>query len=304
MSDFEILAEGLAFPEGPIAMPDGSVILVEIKRQTLSRVWNGKIEVIADLGGGPNGAAFGPDGAIYVCNNGGFTWHDVNGLTVPGHAAADYDTGRIERVDPSSGAFDRVYDKIDGKRLSGPNDIVFDKKGGFWFTDLGKNYPRSSDRGGLYYAKTDGSLLKEASYGHVGLNGVGLAPDETVVYAAETETAKLWAFDITGEGAVAPSPLGGPAGRCVAAQPYHCYFDSLAVQADGDVCVATILNGGITTITPAGASTHTPFPDLITTNICFGGADMRDAYITLSTTGKLIKTRWPKAGLKLNFNPY
>jgi gluconolactonase len=136
------------------------------------------------------------------------------------------------------------------------------------------------------------------------LNGVGLSPDEKVVYAAETETGKLWAFDITGEGEVARSPLGGPAGRCVAVQPMHVFFDSLAVQANGDVCVATILNGGITTISPQGASKHTAFPDPLVTNIAFGGADMRDAYLTLSGTSQLIKVRWPEPGLKLNFAPY
>jgi gluconolactonase len=301
--DIEIIAEGLGFPEGPIAMPDGSVILVEIKRQTLSRVWNGKTEVIANLGGGPNGAAFGPDGAIYVCNNGGFTWHDAGGLTIPGHAAKDYETGRIERVDLATGKFERVYEKVGEHKLSGPNDIVFDKAGGFWFTDLGKGWARSRDRGGLYYAKPGGALIKEAAYGYVGLNGVGLSPNERVVYCAETETGKLWAFDVAGEGEVAPGALGGQ-GRVVAVQPAHVFFDSLAVQANGDVCVATILNGGITTITPAGVSTHMPLPDPLVTNICFGGADMRDAYVTLSGTGKLAKVRWPEPGLKLNFAPY
>ena len=303
MSDFEIIATGLQFPEGPIVMPDGSVILVEIQRKTLTRVWKGRQEVIANIGGGPNGAAFGPDGAIYITNNGGFEYHDMDGLTVPGIAAHDYVTGRIERVDLNTGKVERLYDKIGEHKLSGPNDLVFDKAGAIWFTDLGKIYARTLDRGGLYYAKTDGSLLKEVAYGGTGLNGVGLSPDEKTVYAAETDTGKLWAFDITGAGEVAPPPLGA-IGRCVAVQPYHCFFDSLAVQANGDVCVATILNGGITTITPAGVSTHVAFPDPIVTNIAFGGADMRDAYITLSATGQLIKARWPEPGLKLNFAPY
>ncbi len=303
MSDFEIIATGLQFPEGPVVMPDGSVILVEIKRKTLTRVWKGRQEVIANVGGGPNGAAIGPDGAVYITNNGGFEYHDMGGLTIPGHAAHDYVTGRIERIDLNTGKVERLYDKVGDDKLSGPNDLVFDNAGNIWFSDLGKGYPRSIDRGGIYFCKTNGSLIKEAAYGGTGINGIGLSPDEKTVYGAETETGKLWAFDILGEGEVAPPPLGG-IGRCVAVQPYHCFFDSLAVQANGDVCVATILNGGITTITPAGASTHAAFPDPLVTNIAFGGADMRDAYITLSGTGQLIKTRWPEPGLKLNFAPY
>jgi gluconolactonase len=303
MSDFEIIATGLQFPEGPIVMPDGSVILVEIKRKTLTRVWRDRTEVVAQIGGGPNGAAFGPDGAIYITNNGGFRYHETGGFTIPTTAAEDYTTGRVERVDLSTGKVERVYDKVDGEKLSGPNDLVFDKAGNIWFTDLGKNYARSTDRGGLYYAKPNGSLIKEAAYGYVGLNGVGLSPDEKTVYAAETETARLFAFDITGEGEVARSPLGPP-GRVVATQTTFCYFDSLAVQANGDVCIATILNGGITTITPAGVSSHVALPDPLVTNIAFGGADMCDAYITLSGTGQLVKVRWPEPGLKLNFAPY
>ena len=84
MAEIREITSGLQFPEGPIAMPDGSVILVEIKRGTVSRVAaNGKVQVVAKTGGGPNGAAIGPDGKLYVCNNGGFEWHEIGGMTCP-----------------------------------------------------------------------------------------------------------------------------------------------------------------------------------------------------------------------------
>ena len=70
MPEFSEVAK-LEFPEGPIWMPDGSVLVVEIKRGTLSRVSpDGTVSVVADLGGGPNGAAIGPDGAAYVGTGG------------------------------------------------------------------------------------------------------------------------------------------------------------------------------------------------------------------------------------------
>jgi gluconolactonase len=78
-------------------------------------------------------------------------------------------------------------------------------------------------------------------------------------------------------------------------------LDSLAVEANGHVCTATLLNGGITVFAPDGSFEHVAFPDMLTTNICFGGTDLRDAYITLSATGRLVKARWPRPGLKLNF---
>ena len=58
----DLIADGLLFPEGPIALPDRSVVLVELLRGTLTRAWGGgRTEVVCDLGGGPNGAALGPD---------------------------------------------------------------------------------------------------------------------------------------------------------------------------------------------------------------------------------------------------
>src|SRR5262245_24583044 len=133
MADITDIARGLRFPEGPIAMPDGSVVLVEIERQTLSRVRpNGEVSVIADRGGGPNGAAIGPDGRCYVCNNGGVEWHRRGETLVLGLQAADYHGGSMQAVDLETGAVETLYTHSDQGQLCGPNDLVFDAYGGFW----------------------------------------------------------------------------------------------------------------------------------------------------------------------------
>ena len=78
------------------------------------------------------------------------------------------------------------------------------------------------------------------------------------------------------------------------------YLDSLAVDGEGWVCAATLFNGGITAISPDGAQVeHHATGDLMTTNICFGGDDLRTAYVTLSSTGRLVSFPWPRPGLRL-----
>lgn len=301
--DIELVAEGLLFPEGPMAMADGSVILTEIQGQRLSRITpDGKRETVAETGGGPNGAAIGPDGAIYVANNGGsFQFVDMGGLNVPGPTPPSHTGGSIQRVDLKTGAITTLYTECDGKALVGPNDLVFDKQGGFWFTDHGCSTPDGRKFGALYYALIDGSKITRARDHFVSPNGVGLSPDEKTVYMADTNLGRLWSFDIAEPGVLAPAPGFAP-GNVVCNLPGYQLLDSLAVEAGGKVCVATIINGGITAFDPSGSTEHFAFPDLIVTNICFGGADMRDAWITASGTGKLYKARWPRPGLKLNFN--
>jgi len=306
VAEIEVIAEGLQFPEGPIAMPDGSVILVEIARGTVSRVLpDGTIEVVADTGGGPNGIAFGPDGRIYVCNNGGFaTTRDAKGRVRIAEAEDDdVKLGCIQVVDVDSGAVDTLYTEVDGQHLRAPNDIVFDRSGGFWFTDHGKTWSRQRDHGGIYYAKADGSAVTEVIHPVEGPNGIGLSPDESRLYVAETHTGRVRCWDVTAPGQL-DLPFGkGTRGRLLAAVPGEQLLDSLAVDSEDHVCVATIRNGGVTDIAPDGTMTHVASGDALTTNVCFGGDDMRSAYITGSLTGTLLKTTWPRPGLRLNFQP-
>ena len=303
MSDLTILAEGLKFPEGPIVMADGSVLLVEIARGTLSRVKAGKTEVVAELGGGPNGAALGPDGAVYVCNNGGFQWIERNGRIFPGEEPENYAGGRIEKVDLRSGRTEILCTHCQGQPLRGPNDLVFDKQGGFWFTDHGKTRSRERDRTGVFYAKADGSHIREVLFPLEGPNGIGLSPTEDELYVAETMTGRVWAYAIASPGVLKHERRDRPdGGRLLRGRSGYFLFDSLAVDSRGNVCVATIVDGGITILSPSGGEPgFVPMPDPLTTNICFGGKNLETAFITLSSIGQLVSMPWPTPGLKLNY---
>lgn len=301
--DIEVVAEGLEYPEGPIAMADGSVIVTEIKKQCLTRVTaDGAKDRVAMTGGGPNGAAIGPDGAIYVANNGGMSFAERNGLTFSRPVPPDSNRGGyIQRVDINSGQVSTLYEACDGKRLGAPNDLVFDATGGFWFTDYGWATPEGKIFGALYYAKADGSRILKARGNFMSPNGVGLSPDHCVLYMADTLLGRLWAFDLAAPGELKPRQGAAPA-HVIGTLNGFQQVDSLAVESGGNICVATLINGGITVFDPAGGTTHHPFPDIGTTNICFGGADMRDAWITGTSSGRLFKTRWDRPGLRLAFN--
>ncbi len=298
------IADGLRFPEGPIALPDGSVVLVEMFGPRLTKVHaDGTTETIAEIPGGPNGAAVGPDGAYYVCNNGGsFTPVELGGMLFPGGFAREgYIGGRIQRVDPHDGTVTDLYTECDGHPLRGPNDLVMDGHGGFWFTDHGirDTVARTADLTGIYYAHADGSGIQEVVFPTDSPNGIGLSPDTDTLYWAETHNGRVHRRTISAPGEVlAPAPLDLTA--VLHGLPGYQLLNSLAVDGEGWVCVATLVNGGITAISPDGKEVEFyETGDPITTNICFGGDDLRTAYVTCSSSGRLVSFPWPRPGLRL-----
>jgi gluconolactonase len=310
------ITSGLEFPEGPAALDDGSVLVVEVARGTLTRVTpDGKHHIVARCGGGPNGAALGPDAKVYVCNSGGFAFHRIpmaalgvrrfaaGEIQIAGGPAQEYRSGSIQRVDLSTGRVEELYTECDGVRLCAPNDLVFDAHGGFWFTDHGHTRERVRDRTGVFYARADGSAIREAIFPVDGPNGIGLSPDGATLYVAETYTARLRSWPVPEPGTVPENSGILPfSGDVVYDPPGRLLWDSLAVEACGNVCLATLVEGGITVVSPHGDLVEwVPTPDPATTNLCFGGRDLRTAYITLSGLGRLAATEWPRPGLRLNY---
>jgi gluconolactonase len=309
--EFEVLATGLGFIEGPVIQRDGSVLAVDMDGGRVVRVDDAKdlsdrVTVVATPGAGPNGLALSDPATAVIANNGGFLWTEVRGVRIPidhithTNEPPGFTGGWIEQLDLASGKTVTLYDQYMGRPLRGPNDVVFDAAGGLWFTDHGKGRFESVDRGALYYAPPGDGPLRQVAFPLLGPNGVGLSPDGSTVYVAETHTGRVWAWDLVGPGEVKPAS-GSLAvrhgGRCLVATPYS--FDSLAVEADGRIAIGAI-GDGIVVVTPDGEELDVhPIPGDVTTNIAFGGPDMRTAVITLSRSGGVVRCTWPRPGLPL-----
>jgi gluconolactonase len=307
-----LILDGFQFPEGPVVLPNGDLLVCEIKGQCITKVFQGSDgtwakELWASVPGGPNGAALCADGSVIVCNNGGsFTWLNRGGLCVPGPLPETWTGGRIERVNPVSREVTVLYQTsvaADGSEvaLRGPNDLVLDGHGGFWFTDHGVRTERSADRTGIHYALLDGSSCREVIFPVNEPNGIGMTEDGTRLWWAETHTGRIFSRAVT-----APGQLGaaGPYNGLAAGLSGMQLLDSLAVDADGNACVATLIDAGITVCSESGETVKVPIPeafrDPMVTNICFGGLERRTAYITLSGTGQLISMPWPVSGATLH----
>lgn len=329
--EMRFVADGLNFPGAPVALAGGDVILTEVLGGTLIRIdRDGKRSVIAALGGAPTGAAMGPDGALYVCNNGApkvLREKLADGRTAyrppnPGETPTGVG-GQVQRV-TLDGQISTIHRECDGRALMAPAGLVFDRRGNFYFSDIGHHHGAVRDpgvsteskhlsvlrmagaitrnsAGSIYYASPDGRMIKEILHPLASPNGVALSPDETTLYVAESGTGRLWAFQIS-----EPGKLGKR--RCLGVAPgirplNFSWSEGLAVDDQGDVLSATVVNGGITTFSAHGQQIeHVSTGDPFTTSMCFGGADGRTLFVTLAGSGRLVAyDAWPTRGHKLNY---
>ena len=268
----EVVATGLAFPEGPV-WRDGALDVVEIEAGRISR-WSpgGGVTTVATTGGGPNGAALGPDGALYVTQNGG--------MRREGRVTAG-----ILRVRPE-GTVETVTSSVAGLTLDGPNDLAFGPDGRLWFTDpRGAADPRHNDQPGRIFAidaaTGEGELVIELP--PVFPNGIGLLVDGTLVW---TESFTLRVMRLVD---------GRP--EQLAQLPDHHYPDGFCVGADGRLYVATTYAHCVTVLDGDRIVGRLMCGDgSMATNCCFGGTDL---YVTESRHGTLWRFPLGVEGLPL-----
>ncbi len=286
--DITSVASGLAFPEGPAVDSQGRLHWTEIAGQRIGRLEpDGSVATFAHTGGGPNGCAFGPDGNLYVCNNGG-SWPLVP--STEGRGSGPGGPGSIQRIAPD-GTVETILEEIDGAPLVGPNDCCFDAEGGLYFTDPDwQGIPAS-----VCYLAADGTAARV----HTGIrfpNGLGVTDDNRFLIVAESMTGNLLGFKIERPGVLSPEPKSnGSIGR-------RSIPDGFCFDSAGRMIIAGHQTANLFVLDAADGRPRfvVDLPEAGPTNCCFGGDDFTTLFVTSSDQGNMLAIDWDVPGMKLH----
>lgn len=265
------LARGFQFPEGPVLSPDGKTLYcVNVQSNAISRLdlKTGKLVydwVTLPGSGRGNGATLGPDGALYV---------------------ADVGRKLIARVSLTDGAVTTFADKTaEGNAFRGPNDLVFDIKGGLYFTDPDGSWDKPI--AAVYYVAPKTHLVSLVADGMQFPNGLALSPQEKTLYVAESPLHRIIAVDLTPNGIVPP---GHKRVLCVTGKVGGA--DGMRLGRDGFLYAAIFGEGFIAKIAPSGEIVRR-YPIAAgknCTNLCFA-RDGKSLYVTETESNTLVQVR-------------
>lgn len=285
-----VFAEGLGYPEGPLALPDGRILVTDVRGGAVLAVdREGRVSLYADTGGGPDGLALGPDGVVYCANNGGLQWVDGRAIG----PSEDYTGGTLQAITPNGGVT-TVRGSSENGPFVHPNDIALDRSGGIWFTDSGRG-PSNNPDSFVYYVDADLTDVVVAAGGYRFTNGLAFVADESELIVAETKTGHIWVHPVAG-----PGKLGER--RLFCTLPEHHRPDGICIDVDGNVIVAGVLGAGVIVYDRFGTYLdRIAFEHRLVTNVAFGGADHSTLYVTESGFGRMCAVPWPRPGIVLPF---
>jgi gluconolactonase len=276
----EIVAEKLAFPEGPV-WHDGLLYFVEIASGAVARLRPGHgVERFALPGGGPNGATLGPDHTLYVTQNGGMTRDNRRTPSVQ-QLSLDADIHAAHH-----GLVSELTREVAGLSLGAPNDLAFGPDGRLYFTDP-RGYPdpaRNKQPGRIFawdLARSCGELVIEL--GAVFPNGVAF-DREGALYWSETFSRRVMA-------------LRDDKLELIVELPERHFPDGFCIDQDGRLYVASTYGHCVSVIEDGRVIERLMCGDGMPTNCCFAGTDL---YVTESRHGTLWRFAIGKAGLPLH----
>lgn len=252
----EVIGESFAGTEGPVALPDGSLLFTENRAARVTRIaLDGSVGEFQTNPAGPNGLALNAQGSVVAT----LTAQPGVGVIYPAERAAI------------------LIDKVDGKPLNRPNDLVVDRSGGVYFTDPGGlRKPGQPAVTAVYYLSPGNELrLLDSS---VGLpNGIQLSPDEKTLYIADTTGEYVLAYDVTAKGILGKRRNFARLARPADASSTAAGADGLAVDADGRLYVATSV--GVQVFDAAGAALGVIELPKKPQNLAFAGKNKHDLFV-------------------------
>ena len=291
ISEPELIATGIAVPEGPTWCPDGTIVVTSVAEGALYRIWpdEGRKEKICVTRGGANASALASDGGFIVTQNGGIDFRTLpmmpgSGIESYPLPAPDHIPAGLQRVMPD-GSVRRL---LDG--MQAPNDLAIGADGAIYFTDPHAFPPPPGEpKARVMVMARDGSI-QEIAGGFSMVNGIALEPDGNLVV---TE----------GNGLIRLSPDGRSEWIIQSVSANHA-TDGIKLDVDGRIYMAASIDRGVRIVEDGKIIEHYPLAgEGFTTNLCFGGEDMRTLFITDGPGNVWMMRNMPVPGLALHAWP-